>query len=191
MPVFAIWREFKAMTKAEEETLRMLAIAGTRWLPGVRWVRSFGMDLDSERPRTVCIYEGPTLDSVVEHSRCCALPLTSVSQVTAYANHDLHHYGESAIGPLVLVTRNAAGAESNFGDGDAIWLRSFEASERSVTLSLFSGSDAEAVARFADLRPGDSIEAVVESVPADVAHLYDSLGLPRHWEEAHAPVSDR
>lgn len=187
MALFAIWREFKAMSTAEQETLQMLAVAGTRWVPGVRWVRTFGMDLESDKPRSVCIYEGSSREAVVEHSRCCALPVSHVSEVTERASPALRHYGDSGGSQLFLVTRQLTsipGSREVLNDPNASWLRSFEATDRALTLSLFAGTDAEAVTCFAALCTADLVEPVLESLPEQVAHIYDSLSIPRHWEDA-------
>ncbi len=188
MPLHAIWRTYPPMTKDEEDTMHFLAIAGTHWMPGVRWVRSLGLPDKGGHKRSLCFYEGPTPDSVVMHARSCGLPVDSTEAVRENLGAGMSGFGSSGEGPLFLVTRRDLSAIESTTSRTR-HLRVFICVESGRSLHVLSGVDAETVALDCDLQAGDLLEAVSEALPRDAASLFDALGLPHYWEEpSPAPV---
>jgi Protein of unknown function (DUF4242) len=201
VPLFAIRREFDpAMTALERETVQASTIAASTFFPHVRWIRSYVVD----RPgclQTFCIYEGPSAESIAQHSTHCRIPCSEIRPVAEVLPGAFIAAADNAVpagARLFLIrrqhpasvlddelggtaTRAATSLASMPGVG---WVRSFwDAGRKQGWCAYLATAPSIIEEHAAQSRiPCDEITEVVENLPSQWAQVYDGFGLPRHWE---------
>jgi hypothetical protein len=197
MPVFKIMRTWpKEALEEDSEMGHVRAIAGGWSEPRFTWLRSFG-HTTPDGAIGFCVYEGPGARELAIQQRLCGMPVDEVREVAEICGAsdgpgiDAVPEGWSLFWverqlppgsrPSSVVGLNAPHAE---GAGGALWLRSFFDRERASSVCIFAAASADPV-RAAVAAGGVEplhFEQAGSDHPALWAHIYDRLGLPRHWE---------
>lgn len=214
MPLFLLPRKFDPNLSDEEKEFSLIQMisAGT-WFPEVRWQRSYFVD-EPDRLQTWCLYEGPSQAEVIRHTLHCGAPYEEaiaveewlpgsetgllsrdISAASTPAREDDHYY---------LVERTFADGTEPDEIGAAFmrsgqcaaelprlyWVRTFWSEERTKSWCVFRAPDRDLIAQHSErsIIPCDLIETVGENHPSLWGHIYDMLGLERHWGPA-APTA--
>jgi hypothetical protein len=206
MPLFTLWREFDPTLDEEaREAIMVRTISAATWFPSVRWIRSYFVD-EPGRLNTLCVYEGPTLDLVRQHTLHCRVPFIHIREAEERLPDSTLALTSRSIGavpdgrPLFMVKRSFPRGISEAELGGAwmrtaqcaaeipslSWVRSYWDDERKESACVFLAPDKATIGEHIRRSrvPADSVEQVGENHPALWAHVYDSLGIPRHWELA-------
>lgn len=196
MPLFTLWRVLDhTLNEQERDGISVRAIGAGEWFPGVLWHRSYYID-EPGRLFSLCAYEGPTLEAVRQQSTLCAVPFMEIREAVEIAGPASVDRGPQLTEGLFMVRRDfgrgvtceavaRALAIANAG-GEVGWIRSYLDVERGTTHCILQAENKDAVREHAAKHhlPFGDVEAVGENHPAFWADVYDSFGLPRHWEQA-------
>ena len=208
MPLYALAREFdQGLDQAAREEIMVRTICAATWFPTVRWIRSYFVD-EPGRLTSLCLYEGPTLDLVRKHTLHTRVPFTHIREVEerlpeatiALIPEKPTSEGNPEERPLFMVRRSFPPGitEAELGSAwmrtaqcaaeiaELTWVRTYWDDELKRSSCIFLAPDRATVedhVRRSRL-PADSVEQVGENHPALWAEIYDSFGLPRHWEPA-------
>jgi hypothetical protein len=165
--------------------------------PRFLWIRSFGRE-SGDGAEGVCIYEGSGDRELAVQQRLCGLPVDEIAEAEELVGRAsrrgvdaapegwelywaIRRFGDGRRESVVAANERFI-AESN----GALWLRSFWEQRRSTSVCIFAAASEEAAAAAIET-PGATLEQFAKvgtDHPAFWAHIYDTMGLPRHWEEA-------
>jgi hypothetical protein len=198
VPIYTIRRTWGAEALQEDsEMVHVRVIAASYSDPLFLWIRSFGREIPGGG-EGICIYEGPGDRELAVQQRLCGLPvdeITEAEELVGSASHRgvdaapegwelywaIRHFQDGGKDAVV-----AANQPFLAEGGGALWLRSFWEQRRSTSVCIFAAASEQAAAAAVET-PGARLEqfAKVETDhPSFWAHMYDTMGLPRHWEEA-------
>ena len=177
-------------------------VSATSWFPDVLWHRSYGVDAPG-RVRGFCIYEGPSAAAVVEQSRFCGVPFVGIKQVEEHRAPGVGAGPDEIPAEMALYllewlipTRRPPNEvwralTNSLSEPPAVkWIRSFfDAESGASRCILLAESQAAVEAAVPAGAKTDRLERMWLSHPATWAHLYDSMGLPHHWEAAATVTS--
>jgi len=203
MALYAIRRTWPPESLNEDsEMAHVRVIAGSWAEPRFTWVRSFGREV-SGGAEGVCVYEGYSERELAIQQQLCGMPVDEirmVEEVSGAARGNgidevpdgwAMYWAERRFGtgssPSSVLQANAPYAE---GADNVLWLRSFWDGSRNKSLCIFaaaSPSAVEAAVRNSSAEV-DRFAEVGTDHPALWAHIYDRLGIPRHWEEPLEPA---
>ena len=201
MPLFAISRELDPQLRPDErEAMTMRSLIVGAFFPAVRWQRSFVID-QPDRLSSLCIFEGPSLPEVAEVSRCARVPFSEIREVTEdlpsdWIDPESNRTPEGAKRYLIYRTIPPEWGDDEFGGAikrstlcigehdELAWDRSYGDAALRNSWCIFWAPNAQMLEDHAHWTrlPCDTVDEVVEVLPSEWAHVYDGLGLPRHWE---------
>lgn len=202
MPTYAIRRTWGAESLQEDPEMGHARIIASSWAePRFLWIRSFGR-VTPGGAEGICIYEGSGERELAVQQRLCGLPvdeIVEVEEIVGASGHrdvdaapegwelylaERHFEGGSA---AAVTTANQLHATQ---PGGATWLRSFWHQGRARSVCIFAAVSKSAAAAALET-PAATLERLVPigtDHPALWAHIYDTMGIPRHWEEPQPAV---
>jgi len=81
MPLFTILRNVPGASREDIDADSLRAITCAFEFPGLRWVRSYW---DKERDQILCLYQGESVEQIVEHSRRSRIPCDEVNEIVEF-----------------------------------------------------------------------------------------------------------
>jgi hypothetical protein len=206
MPLFTLAREFDpGMSEAAREEIMVRTISAATWFPEVRWIRSYYVD-EPGRLETLCLYEGPTLDLVRQHTLHCRVPFNQIREVEerlpattiALTPEGANESVGAETRALFMVRRTfpiditaaelgsawMRTAQCATEIPDLSWVRTYWDDELKQSSCIFQAPKKATVEEhiWRSRLPAESVDQVGENHPALWADVYDSFGIPRHWE---------
>ncbi|MGE0601753.1 MAG: nickel-binding protein [Dehalococcoidia bacterium] len=188
MALFALWRHLDHTLGEDERkgmTIRSIGATAEHVVEPVRWVRSYVID-EPGRLQSLCVYEGPSARAVVDLQLLCAIPFEEIEPVVELRPPST----ASGPGDLYLAWRDIprgatepAVAEDNArASGEAEWVRSYWDSKNALSWCVYRAETRNGQSAAVLPRSFRRVESVAEVHPSEWAWVYETFGLPRHWE---------